>query len=143
MQAQTYWNLLEMRKGEELRLTKIDDDIHKHFLEEFSDLDLTQKLDENEMKSAKGKERWRKFINHYEKTVEDFNFGTLLRTHHKEEYGQDTTMFGMFFGLSSESGSGLYSSANYCCGTSYSYKDAGMKPIFPTGVTPRFHPIRS
>ena len=30
----------------------------------------------------------------YEKTVEDYNFGTMLRTSPKSEYEQDATIFG-------------------------------------------------
>ncbi|KAG9827358.1 hypothetical protein KCU63_g15653, partial [Aureobasidium melanogenum] len=47
----------------------------------------------DEMKSKAGKERWRNFINQYEKKVDDFNFGTLLRTNPAFEYGQDETIF--------------------------------------------------
>lgn len=47
------------------------------------------------MKSKTGKERWRKFIMAYEKKVDDYNFGTMLRTSPKSEYDQDTTIFGM------------------------------------------------
>ena len=31
------------------------------------------------MKSKEGKEKWRNFMKAYEKTVDDFNFGTMLR----------------------------------------------------------------
>jgi len=95
IQAQTYWGLLEMRKGSELRLTKLDDDIYTHFKETFPDLDVAKKIDENEMKNAKGKETWRNFMMAYENTVDDYNFGTLLRTEAKEEYGEKSTIFAM------------------------------------------------
>lgn len=52
-------------------------------------------LNEEEMKSKAGKERWRKFINAYEKReeVNDFNFGTLIRTDVSKEYSEENTMF--------------------------------------------------
>ncbi|KAK9453465.1 putative polysaccharide biosynthesis protein [Dipodascopsis uninucleata] len=96
MQAQTYWNLLEKVKGSTLRLTGMDDEIYKHFMEEFPEYSTPESvasINEDDMKSAKGKERWRKFMNTYEKTVHDFNFGTLLRVGSKDEYQEHTTIF--------------------------------------------------
>ncbi len=46
------------------------------------------------MKSKEGKERWRSFMMAYEKKVDDYNFGTILRSSAKEEYGENTTIFG-------------------------------------------------
>lgn len=79
--------------GSKLRLTKIDDEIYEHFKKEFPDYDPKATINEDEMKSKTGKERWRNFINQYEKKVDDFNFGTLLRTNPAFEYGQDETIF--------------------------------------------------
>jgi len=96
-QAQTYWNLLEKIPPSSLRLTKIDDDIfedlNKSFPELVSNSSQLEKLDEDQMKSADGKKRWRDFIMPYEKKVKDYNFGTLIRTNSKGEYGQDNTLF--------------------------------------------------
>jgi hypothetical protein len=47
------------------------------------------------MKSAKGKERWREFMMRYEKKIDMYNFGTILRISPKTEYENDTTIFGM------------------------------------------------
>ena len=82
-----------MRKGSELKLTKIDDDIHTHFKETFPDLDVSQKLNEDDMKSKDGKEKWRNFMMVYEQSVEDYNFGTLLRGSPTDEYGEESTIF--------------------------------------------------
>lgn len=90
----TYWSILEKVPGSKLRLTKIDDIIHEHFLKEFPDYDLKATINEDEMKSKAGKERWRSFINTYEKTVEDYNFGTMLRTSPTFEYGEKEVIFG-------------------------------------------------
>jgi len=91
--AQTYWNILERRRGSELRLTKFDDQILEHLYSEFPDFDPAAEIDENKMKNKEGKEKWRSFMMKYEKTVEDYNFGTLLRRHSREQYGEASTMF--------------------------------------------------
>ena len=91
----TYWRLLENMPGSKLRLTRVDDDIYEHFKAEFPDFDPSATVDEDEMKSKEGKEKWRKFIAEYEKKVDDFNFGTMLRTNPKFEYGEKETIFGL------------------------------------------------
>ncbi|KAI5844582.1 polysaccharide biosynthesis-domain-containing protein [Morchella snyderi] len=91
--AQTYWSILECRPGTELRLTRFDDEIYAHLMEVFPDFDASKPLDEDEMKSKVGKEKWREFMMKYEKTVDDYNFGTLLRTEAAAEYEKDTTIF--------------------------------------------------
>jgi hypothetical protein len=79
--------------GSKLRLTKLDDEIYEHFKRDFPDFDPKATIDEEEMKSKDGKERWRKFIMAYEKKVDDYNYGTVIRTNPKFEYGQDETIF--------------------------------------------------
>ena len=49
------------------------------------------------MKSKEGKEKWRNFINQYEKKIEDYNFGTMLRANAAWEYGEKETIFGELF----------------------------------------------
>jgi hypothetical protein len=95
----TYWAILEKMPGSKLRLTKYDDEIYEHFKREFPDFDLTATIDEDDMKSKGGKEKWRNFINEYEKKVEDYNFGTMLRANPKWEYGEKETIFGMWYWL--------------------------------------------
>jgi hypothetical protein len=94
MYMQTHWNLLESRRGSELRLTNIDEEIYLDLRDKFPDLDPAQPLDEDLMK-GKDKEKWRKFIAPYENRVKDFNFGTLLRRDPKAEYGEAEAIFGM------------------------------------------------
>ena len=89
----TYWSILEKVPGSKLRLTKIDDEINEHFLKEFPDYDLKARINEDEMKSKAGKERWRSFINTYENKIDDYNFGTMLRSSPAEEYSQEETIF--------------------------------------------------
>ncbi|PSN70223.1 DUF757-domain-containing protein [Corynespora cassiicola Philippines] len=90
---ETYWNILEKVPGSKLRLTKIDDEIYEHFKKEFPDFDASGTINEDEMKSKEGKERWRNFVNQYENRVDDFNFGTMLRASPKIEYDQEGTIF--------------------------------------------------
>nr|POF02569.1 protein pbdc1 like [Quercus suber] len=74
--------------GSKLRLTKFDDEILEHFNREFPDFDLKGTINEDDMKSKAGKERWRNFIQEYEKKVEDYNYGTMLRANAAWEYGR-------------------------------------------------------
>jgi hypothetical protein len=90
---QTYWSILERVKGSSLRLTKIDDEIMEHLKTDFPEFDPAAKVDEDEMKSKAGKERWRKFMMAYEKKVDDYNFGTMVRDRPDVEYEEDTTIF--------------------------------------------------
>ena len=90
---ETYWSILEKAKGSSLRLTRIDNDIYGHLKADFPELDPAETIDEDKMKSKEGKERWRNFMMRYEKLVEDYNYGTMLRVSPGVEYGQDTTIF--------------------------------------------------
>ena len=94
----TYWSILEKMRGSKLRLTKIDDEILAHFQKEFPEIDIGETIDEDKMKSKEGKERWRNFMMKYEKTVEDYNFGTMLRANPTFEYGEKETIFGRLSG---------------------------------------------
>ncbi|QKX53647.1 uncharacterized protein TRUGW13939_00726 [Talaromyces rugulosus] len=91
----TYWSILEKVPGSKLRLTKMDDEIYEHFKREFPDFNPADKINEDDMKSKAGKERWRNFMNEYEETINDYNFGTMLRADAKSEYDQETTIFAM------------------------------------------------
>ncbi|KAJ8125318.1 hypothetical protein O1611_g8321 [Lasiodiplodia mahajangana] len=90
---ETYWAILQKVKGSMLRLTKMDNDILEHLKTDFPEFDPAATINEDEMKSKAGKERWRKFMVAYEKKVDDYNFGTMLRTSPNVEYDQDTTIF--------------------------------------------------
>jgi hypothetical protein len=91
---ETYWAILEKMPGSALRLTKLDNEIYEHLKTDFPEFDPAATIDEDEMKSKQGKERWRKFMMAYEKKVDDYNFGTMLRISPKVEYGRDETIFG-------------------------------------------------
>lgn len=93
---QTYWSILEKIKGSNLRLTKMDDEIFEHLKEAFPEFDPAVIVDEDEMKSKQGKDRWRKFMMEYEKKIDDYNFGTMVRNSPGVEYEENTTIFGSF-----------------------------------------------
>lgn len=61
----------------------------------FPDFDPAKPLDEDEIKSPQGKEKWRNFMMAYSKKVDDYNFGTIVRTRADGEYTNEGTIFGM------------------------------------------------
>lgn len=89
----TYWAILEKVPGSKLRLTKMDDDIYEHLKKDFPEFDPAEPINEDEMKSKTGKEKWRNFMMAYDKKIDDYNFGTLLRASPKTEYGEKETIF--------------------------------------------------
>ena len=91
----TYWSILEKMRGSKLRLTKMDDEILEDLKRHFPDFNPEETIDEDKMKSKQGKEKWRNFMMSYEKRVEDYNFGTMLRANPKFEYGEKETIFGL------------------------------------------------
>ncbi|KAI0293648.1 polysaccharide biosynthesis-domain-containing protein [Multifurca ochricompacta] len=96
--AQTYWNILAKIPPRELKLTRYDDEIFEHTLRDFPEFATAPHerliaLDEEWMKSKEGKERWRVFINTYEKKITDYNFGSLIRTDGTKEYSETNTIF--------------------------------------------------
>lgn len=61
-----------------MRLTKIDGALYDDFRRTFPSLKL-ELVDEDEIKSPEAKAQWRAFCENYKETVEDYNYGTLLR----------------------------------------------------------------
>ncbi|RIA97338.1 putative polysaccharide biosynthesis protein [Glomus cerebriforme] len=91
--AETYFNLISSTDGKSLRLTPIDKEIYQDFQNTFPNFSLIE-INETEMKSTEGKEIWRNWIMKYEKRVNDYNFGTLLRRNVNGDYTEENTMFG-------------------------------------------------
>ncbi|OLL26985.1 Protein PBDC1 [Neolecta irregularis DAH-3] len=91
--AEVYWNVLSMRKGSELALTNIDAEILEELKKAFPDFKPAETIDEDKMKSPDGKKFWREFMLLFQEKIEDFNFGTLLRSSPKAEYSPETTIF--------------------------------------------------
>lgn len=92
-QMTVYWGILEKMPGSKLRLTRMDDEILEDFKKTFTDFDPAEPIDEDKMKSKEGKEKWRNFVEQYKETVDDYNFGTMLRVSPKTEYGEKETIF--------------------------------------------------
>lgn len=42
-------------------------------------------------------QKWRPLINRFEKTIEDFNFGTLLRIDCTKDYSEENSILGEFY----------------------------------------------
>lgn len=89
--AETYFNLISSVDPTALKLTKMDDEIYEEFRKDFPDLKMDI-IKEDELKSAEAKEKWRPFINRFEKTIEDFNFGTLLRIDCTKDYSEENSI---------------------------------------------------
>ncbi|KAK7913933.1 hypothetical protein PG985_011636 [Apiospora marii] len=89
----TYWSILEKIKGSQLRLTKMDNEILEHLEKDFPEFDPAEPIDEDKMKSKEGKERWRNFMMAYEKKIDDYNFGTMVRADPKTDYTQEGSIF--------------------------------------------------
>lgn len=76
---------------------RIDDEILKDFEETFPEINV-ERLDEKDFHTPAAKEKWRNFVNKYEKRVNEFNFGSLIRIDCKEDYTEENTMFGKCIG---------------------------------------------
>ncbi|CEI92995.1 hypothetical protein RMCBS344292_12569 [Rhizopus microsporus] len=72
----------------------IDDEILQDFETTFPEINLVH-LDEEHFKTPAAKEKWRNFMNKYEKRVKEFNFGSLIRIDCREDYTEQNTMFGV------------------------------------------------
>jgi len=88
--AETYFNLLCAIDSKQLRLTRHDDKIYSRFRELFPDFKIDI-LDENLIKSNEGKTLWRPFCEEFRELVDDYNYGTLIRTDSKGEYSSENS----------------------------------------------------
>ncbi|XKL69373.1 hypothetical protein PGB90_007142 [Kerria lacca] len=88
--AEVHFNLLSSVDTKLLRLTPIDEEIYKHFREQFPGLKLDT-VDEDHMKSNEQKEIWRNFCEHYKTKLENYNFATLLRLKCDGDYTPENT----------------------------------------------------
>ncbi|GAB6031540.1 polysaccharide biosynthesis domain containing protein 1 [Chamberlinius hualienensis] len=90
--ATTYFNIISAVDPQYLKLTPHDNQIYEEFVKTFPDMKL-EVIDIEELKSDSAKEKWRPWCNQFEKVVEDFNMGTLLRIDCKKEYDEANTIF--------------------------------------------------
>uniref|UniRef100_R4G8C4 Polysaccharide biosynthesis domain-containing protein n=1 Tax=Rhodnius prolixus TaxID=13249 RepID=R4G8C4_RHOPR len=88
--AEIYFNILCSVDPRSLRLTPRDDKIYSTFRQEFPNLDV-RVLIEDELKSADGK-KWREFCEQFKEEVEDYSFGTLIRTDVSEDYSEKNSI---------------------------------------------------
>jgi len=88
--AEIYFNILCSVDPKILKLTPHDDVLYKTFREMFPDMKLDV-LVEDEIKSPEGKEKWRGFCEKFKEMVEDYSFGTLIRTKVDEEYSENNS----------------------------------------------------
>ncbi|KAL0269972.1 UNVERIFIED_CONTAM: hypothetical protein PYX00_007535 [Menopon gallinae] len=88
--AEVYFNLLCSVDPLLLRLTPADDEIYQLFRQEFPDMKVAV-INEDEMKSPAGKEKWRIFCEKFKDKVEDYSFGTLLRIDCSEDYSPENS----------------------------------------------------
>ncbi|TID29726.1 hypothetical protein CANINC_001644 [Pichia inconspicua] len=92
----TYWGLLEAVPPSKLKLTQYDDEIVEEFFKAFPEYNDKEKLivlNEDELKSKEAKERWRDYIKIFEKKIDDYNFGTMLRKDCRQDYSEENSIF--------------------------------------------------
>ncbi|ENN81939.1 protein PBDC1-like [Dendroctonus ponderosae] len=89
--AEIYFNILCSVDPKILRLTPEDDLIYRLFREEFPKLDV-QLIIEQELKSTKEKAKWRPFCEKFKTIVEDYSYGTLLRSDALKDYSEENTI---------------------------------------------------
>ncbi|XP_033215113.1 protein PBDC1 [Belonocnema kinseyi] len=89
--AEIYFNILCSVDPKLLRLTPHDDLIYKTFRETFSDLKVDV-INEDELKSEEQKKIWRPFCEQFKGVVEDYSFGTLLRSDCNLDYSETNSI---------------------------------------------------
>jgi hypothetical protein len=83
-------------------LCRWDDELMEGFAKAFPELqndEALSMLKEDDMKSKVGKERWRNFMMPFEKHIDDYNFGTLIRANCAEDYTEANSIFGALMEL--------------------------------------------
>ncbi|KAF7273469.1 protein PBDC1 [Rhynchophorus ferrugineus] len=89
--AEIYFNILCSVDPKDLHLSPEDDLIYRLFREEFPNLKIDIII-ENELKSTKEKAKWRPFCERFKTVIEDYNYGTLLRSDSSMDYCEENTM---------------------------------------------------
>lgn len=73
-----------------LKLTPFDDQIYETFREDFPNFNVG-KVNENEMKNPTAKQKWRTFIEKFNK-MDDHSYGTLMRADASHDFGPDNSI---------------------------------------------------
>ncbi|XP_058795430.1 protein PBDC1 [Phymastichus coffea] len=89
--AEIYFNILCSVDPKILRLTPHDNTIYKTFREIFPNFKIDV-INEDELKSEEGKNKWRPFCEQFKDLVEDYSFGTLIRINCTDEYSESNSM---------------------------------------------------
>jgi hypothetical protein len=74
-----------------LKLTPFDNEIYTQFRQDFPHMRVDT-LDETEIKSLEGKNKWRIFAEKFNK-LDDYSFGSLIRIDSSQDFNQDNSMF--------------------------------------------------
>merc|ERR1712167_428292 len=93
-QAEIHMKLLTAVGPERMKFTQIDRELYESFRETFPDFNI-ESVDEEKMKSKEGKEKWRSWCEQYKTSVQDYNFGTLLRLKPDDDYTEKNTCFAL------------------------------------------------
>jgi len=75
-----------------LTLSPFDNYIYKDFRATFPKLKVDV-IDEEDLKSETAKTEWRSFCQKYEKIVDNYNLGVLIRQNCRGEYSEENSMF--------------------------------------------------
>uniref|UniRef100_A0A1I8BU19 Polysacc_synt_4 domain-containing protein n=1 Tax=Meloidogyne hapla TaxID=6305 RepID=A0A1I8BU19_MELHA len=88
--SSVHMNILMSVDTTKLKLNKYQDDVYKYFREMFPDMDV---FETNEVQLKGGnKEKWRQFCEYFKETVDDYNFGTMLRIRADGIYDEANTI---------------------------------------------------
>jgi len=90
--AEIHYDIITSLDPSYLNLSAMDDFIYEEFRSDFPGFNVEQ-ITEEDLKSNKAKYEWRQFCNKFEKKVESFNYGTLLRLNPYLPYNEENTIF--------------------------------------------------
>ncbi|GAB1603950.1 protein PBDC1-like [Argonauta hians] len=88
--ADIHFSLISALEPAYLHLSQLDENIYKHFKSFFPAMSVNI-LDEDELKSESSKTKWRQFCEEYKSSIDEYNFGTLLRLDPSKEYNPENT----------------------------------------------------
>lgn len=80
-----YFQLICSADPKLLKLTPYDDQIYQIFREDFPNFNVG-KVTETDMKSPAAKQKWRAFIEKFNK-MDDYSYGTLMRADASQDFG--------------------------------------------------------
>jgi len=90
--AEIHYDIITTLDPSFLSLSSTDDFIYNEFRSDFPDFNI-EHIEEMDLKSPAAKFKWRHFCNKFEKKVDAFNYGTLLRLDPCLEYDEANSIF--------------------------------------------------